>query len=405
VEKPIIKHELEIAYGSRYGLEEAAALLEVLKAGAPSCGKKVKEFEDAFAAYCGTRYALAVTSATTGLTLAGIAAGVGPGTEVIVTPISWIASASAFSTLGADLVFCDVDPRTLNLDPDRLEPLITERTRAVVPVHLAGQCAAMDRITAIAGKHGVAVIEDCAHNPGGEYLGRKAGSLGSMGVFSFHQQKNMSTLGEGGAVTTDSRELFERALSYRSLCCRIYGGSDKYLPIDEDAYPMGKEYWRLQFDDFGYNFRMTDAQAAVGIEQLKKLDAHNAKRIELGEALTHKLEGVPGITLPWVDPKGKHVYHFYVIQLTDEHPMNKAEFMWTLYTQKGIKAWNHYMPIHLSEPYRKQGHREGECPVAEKLHDYYVSLPIHPRLTDEALDYLASTVAELSREPVRGGGR
>jgi perosamine synthetase len=403
VEKPTVKHELEIAYGSRYGLEEAAALMEVLKAGAPSCGKKVKQFEEAFAAYCGTRYALAVTSATTGLTLAGIAAGVGPGTEVIVTPISWIASASAFSILGAELVFCDVDPRTLNLDPEKLAPLITKRTRAVVPVHLAGQCAAMDRITEVAGEHGVAVIEDCAHNPGGEYLGRRAGSMGTMGVFSFHQQKNMSTLGEGGAVTTDSREVFERVLSYRSLCCRIYGGSDKYLPIDEEKHPMGHEYWRLQFDDFGYNFRMTDAQAAVGIEQLKKLDVHNARRIELGEELTRKLEGVPGIELPWVDPKGKHVYHFYVIRLTDQHPMKKADFMWALYTQKGIKAWNHYMPIHLSEPYRRQGHKEGECPVAERLHDYYVSLPIHPRLTQAALDYMASCVAELSRSPVKGG--
>jgi len=396
MEKPKIKHELEIAYGSVYGPEEEAALLEVLRAGAPSCGRKVKAFEDAFAAYCGTRYALAVTSATTALSLAGIAVGVGPGTEVITTPISWVATAMAFSVLGAQVVFCDVDPRTLNLDPERLEPLITERTRAIVPVHLAGQCAAMDRIMEVAEKHGVAVIEDCAHNPGGEYLGRRAGSLGSMGTFSFHQQKNLGTLGEGGAITTDSRELFERALSYRSLCCRIYGGSDKYLPIDETRFPMGHEYWRLQFDDFGYNFRMTDAQAAVGIEQLKKLDGHNAKRIELAEKLTDRLRGVPGIELPWVDPKGKHVFHFYVLQLTDEHPLGKTEMMWRLYTQKGIKAWNHYMPIHLSEPYLRQGHREGECPVAERRHDYFLSLPIHPRLTDEALDYMAGCVAELS---------
>jgi perosamine synthetase len=243
----------------------------------------------------------------------------------------------------------------------------------------------------------VAVIEDCAHTPGAEYLGRKAGSLGTLGVFSFHQQKNMCTLGEGGMVTTDSRELYERVLSYRSLCCRIYGGSDKYLPIDEKKHPMGKEFWRLQFDDIGYNFRMIDAQAAVGLEQLKKLDRFNAKRVELAASLTEKLRGVPGIVLPWVDPKGRHIFHFYVLQLTDQHPLSKAEFMWELYTKKGIKPWNHYMPIHLSEPYRAQGHREGECPVAEKAHDYFVSLPIHPRLTEEALDYMAGCVAELSR--------
>ena len=395
--KPTIKYELEISHGSIYGQEEAAALLEVLKERAPSCGKKVKQFEDAFAAYCGVRYALTCTSATTGLTLAGIAAGVGPGTEVITTPISWISTAGAFSALGADLKFCDVDPRTLNLDPDKLEALISPRTKAIVPVHLAGQCCAMDRIMKIAGKHGVVVIEDCAHTPGAEYLGRKAGALGNLGVFSFHQQKNMCTLGEGGMVTTDSRELYEKVLSYRSLCCRIYGGSDKYLPIDEAKHPMGKEYWRLQFDDLGYNFRMIDAQAAVGIEQLKKLDGFNAKRSELAARLTEKLRGVPGIVLPWVDPKGKHIFHFYLLQLKDKHPLKKADFMWELYTNKGIKAWNHYMPIHLSGPYRARGHREGECPVAEKAHDYFLSLPIHPRLTEEAIDYLAASVAELSR--------
>ena len=395
--KPTIKYELEISHGSIYGQEEAAALLEVLKSSAPSCGKKVKQFEDAFAAYCGVRYALTCTSATTGLTLAGIAAGVGPGTEVITTPLSWISTAGAFSALGADLKFCDVDLRTLNLDPDKLEALINPRTKAIVPVHLAGQCCAMDRIMKIAGKHGVAVIEDCAHTPGAEYLGRKAGALGNLGVFSFHQQKNMCTLGEGGMVTTDSRELYEKVLSYRSLCCRIYGGSDKYLPIDEKQHPMGKEYWRLQFDDLGYNFRMIDAQAAVGIEQLKKLDGFNAKRSELAARLTEKLRGVPGIVLPWVDPKGKHIFHFYFILLTDKHPLKKAEFMWELYTNKGIKVWNHYMPIHLSGPYRVRGHKEGECPVAEKAHDYFLSLPIHPRLTEEAIDYLAASVAELGR--------
>jgi dTDP-4-amino-4,6-dideoxygalactose transaminase len=218
-----------------------------------------------------------------------------------------------------------------------------------------------------------------------------------MGVFSFHQQKNMSTLGEGGMVTTDSRALYEKALSYRSLCCRVYGGSDKYLPIDEAKHPMGREYWRLEFDDVGYNFRMIDAQAAVGMEQLRKLDGFNARRVELAARLTGKLRGVPGIVLPWADPKGTHVFHFYVIQLTDEHPRSKADLMWELYVNKGIKAWNHYMPIHLTEPYRARGHREGECPVAEEAHGRFLSLPIHPRLTEEAIDYMAECVAELSR--------
>ncbi|MCJ7737175.1 MAG: DegT/DnrJ/EryC1/StrS family aminotransferase [Anaerolineae bacterium] len=394
---PEVKYELAVAYGTTYGFEETLAVVESLKNLAPSCGKKVKQFEDDFAAYCGTQYALAVTSATTGLSLAGIAAGVGAGDEVITTPISWIATAMAFSTLGASIVFCDVDPRTLNLDPDRLEEKITSRTKAIVPVHLYGQCCEMDRIREIAEKHGVVVIEDCAHNPGGEYLGQRSGSLGDMGVFSFHQQKNLSTLGEGGMLTTDSQELFDRALSYRSLCCRTYGGSSKYLPIDEEAHPMGKEYWKLYFDDMGYNFRMTDIQAAVGIEQLKKLERHNAVRIELAHRLAEQLDGVRGLTLPYEDPRGKHVYHIYVVQVEDDFAMSKQDFMWDLYTEKGIKAWSHYMPIHLTDPYMAQGHHEGECPVAEAAHRKYVSLPIHPRLTNEAIDYMALCIRELAK--------
>ena len=397
MEKPEIRYELEVAHGSEYGYEEAIALIETLQQLAPSCGQKVKQFENEFAGYCGTEYALAVTSATTGLTLAGIAVGIQPGDEVITTPISWVATAMAFSALGAKIVFCDVDPRTLNLDPHKLPGLITDKTKAIVPVHLFGQCCAMDQINEIAAQHGVVVIEDAAHNPGGKYQGVKSGALGDMGVFSFHQQKNMSTLGEGGMLTTNSRELYERALSYRSLTCRTYGGSDKYLPIDEEQHPMGKEYWQLYFDDIGFNYRMTDAQAAVGIEQLKKLDSHNAKRIEQAHHLTERLKGTPGIRLPYEDPAGKHVYHIYMIQLEKKHPMGKSDFMWELYTQKGIKAWSHYMLIHLTDPYRSQGHRVGECPIAEEVVTRHVTLPIHPRLTHEAIDYMADCIIDLSK--------
>ncbi len=306
MEKPKIKFELEISHGSIYGPEEEAALLEVLRASAPSCGKKVKQFEQAFAAYCGVRYALSCTSATTGLTLAGIAAGVGAGQR-------GDHHAHQLDRHGQRLLGPGGQAGVLRRGPAHAEPgpgqaggaHHARAPRPSCPCTWPGQCCGMDRITAIARKHGVAVIEDCAHTPGAEYLGRKAGALGDLGVFSFHQQKNMCTLGEGGMVTTDSRELFERVLSYRSLCCRIYGGSDKYLPIDEAKYPMGKEYWRLQFDDVGYNFRMTDAQAAVGIEQLKKLDGFNARRIQLAARLTEKLRGIPGHRAALGGPEGQ----------------------------------------------------------------------------------------------------
>jgi perosamine synthetase len=394
--KPNVKYELEAAFGNIYGNEEAAALNEVLKNNAPSCGKMVKQFEEEFARYCGVPYALAVTNATSGLMLAGIAAGIKPGDEVITTPTTWVSTAMAFSTLGAKMVFCDVDARTLNLDAKKLEAKITPRTKVIVPVHLYGQCCEMDAIMRVAEKHNLIVVEDCAHNPGGEYNGRKSGSLGHIGVFSFHQQKNMSTLGEGGMVTTSSKEFYERVLSFRSLCCRSYDPKGKYLPVDENKYPMNDEYWRLFFDDFGYNFRMTDAQGAVGLEQLKKLDGFNARRINIATLLNEKLQGIRGLTLPYVDPRGKHVFHLYVIQLESEFPLGKRDFMWTLYSEMGIKPWSNYMPVHLTDPYKREGHQEGECPVAEEAYKKYVSLPIHPRMTDEAVDYLADSVRKLS---------
>lgn len=396
MKKPQVRHELEIKFGNEYGPEEEAAAIETIRAGAPSCGKKVKEFEVAFADYCGTAYALTCTSATTGLTLAGVAAGVGPGTEVITTPISWIATAMAYSTLGAEVRFCDVDARTLNMDPDTIEPLITEKTRAIVPVHLAGQCCEMDRIMEIADRHNLVVIEDCAHAPGAEWKGVRAGNLGHIGVFSFHQQKNMATLGEGGMVTTNRRDLYEAVLSYRSLCCRIYGGSDKYLPIDEERYPMNKAYWMLQFDDVGYNMRMTDIQAAVGLVQLSKVDRFNAERRRISAVLDEQLADVSAVSIPYIDERCIPTRHLYPIQLAPDHPLGKRDFMWEMYYSHGIKAWNHYMPMHLTRPYRERGHAAGECPVAERAHEYYVTLPIHPRLTDEALEYMSSCVRTLS---------
>lgn len=398
MKKPEVKYDLQIAHGSRYDFEDMKAISEVMMENAPSCGKRVKEFEEKFADYCGTTYALAVSNATSGLTLAGIAAGIEPGDEVISTPISWVSSSSSFSVLGAKLVFCDVDPNTLNLDPEKLEDLITPNTKAIIPVHLYGQCCDMDKIMQIANKHHITVIEDCAHAPGAEYKGKKAGNLGHMGVFSFHQQKNMTTLGEGGMVTTNNQQLFERLLSYRSLCCRSYDPKGKYLPVDEKKHPMNKEYWKLFFDDFGYNFRMTDIQAAVGTVQLNKLDNNNQRRIDLAGRLSDKLGNLQRIQLPYVIPDVKHVYHIYLILLNDTFPLAKRAFMWKLYTEKGIKVWSHYMLIHTMEPYKKQGHREGECPVAENAYNHYVSLPVHPRLTNEAIDYMADSIKEVAEE-------
>jgi|ERR1035437_2408526 dTDP-4-amino-4,6-dideoxygalactose transaminase len=389
-------HELEFGHGSRYGAEEQEALLEVLHANAPSCGPKVKRFEEEFAKYCGTDYALAVTSGTTGLQLAMIAAGVKPGDEVITTPVSWISTANAAAVLGANVVFADVDPRTLNLDPASVEKKITPRTKAILPVHLYGQCSDMDALNELARPRKICVVEDAAHAAGAEYKGRKAGTLGDIAVFSFHQQKNMVTLGEGGMLTTSDKSLYERMLSYRSLCCLTYDTKGKYLPIDEIAHPMGKRYWYQDFDEIGFNYRMTDAQGAVGLVQLRKLDSFNARRIEIANQYADGLQGIQGLILPFVAPGNKHVFHIFNVLLDHSFSRTKEDFMWDMYTRKQIKVWSHYMPIHLTTAYRKLGHHPGECPIAEKLFEQYVSIPIHPRMADEVVQYVIESVRELA---------
>jgi dTDP-4-amino-4,6-dideoxygalactose transaminase len=393
---PKARFELEFSHGSTYGEEENAAVLEVMKASAPSCGAKVQQFEHEFAAYCGTEYGLAVSSATAGLHLALIAAGVRAGDEVITTPISWISTANAAAALGAKVVFADVDPHTLNLDPASLARKITDRTKVILPVHLYGQCCDMDDLNALARPRGIVIVEDAAHAAGAEYKGRKSGSLGDIGVFSFHQQKNMVTLGEGGMITTRNKAFFESMLSHRSLCCRTYDPKGKYLPIDEKVNPMGKRYWHLEFDGIGFNYRMTEVQAAVGLIQLRKLDSLNARRIEIAKKFTDGLREIKGLRLPDVPPHIKHVFHVYLLLVEPEFRVSKEDFMWDLYTGKQIKVWSHYMPIHLTQIYRSLGHGEGECPVAEAQFERYVSIPIHPRLTEESVQYVINSIRELA---------
>jgi perosamine synthetase len=393
---PKARFELEFSHGSVYGKEEEIAVLEALAANAASSGPKVQQFEKEFAAYCGARYGLAVTSATAGLSLALIAAGVGPGDEVITTPISWISTANAAAALGAKVVFADVDPVNLNLSPDSVAGKITSRTKVILPVHLYGQCCDMDALNALARPRGIVIVEDAAHAPGAEYKGHKAGSLGDIAVFSFHQQKNMVTLGEGGMITTSNKQFYESMLSHRSLCCRTYDPKGKYLPIDETVQPMGKRYWHLEFDGIGFNYRMTEIQAAVGLAQLQKLDSLNARRIEIARKYSEGLGNIKGLRLPSEPQSGKHVFHIYLLLLEQDFKLSKEDFLWCLYTSKQIKAWSHYMPIHLTSIYRSLGHEEGECPVAESLFERYVSIPIHPRMTEESVQYVIDSIRDLA---------
>ncbi len=395
---PKIQHGLEIKFGSEYGPEEEQAAIEVIRHGAPTSGEACIQFEKDFAEYCGSKYARAVANGTAALFLSMVGLGIKPGDRVITTPMTWIATAAAPATLGAEIDFVDIDPHTYNLDPNQLAAAITQQTKAIIPVHLYGQCCDMDPILEIANQHGIAVVEDACQAIGSEYKTRKAGSMGIAGCFSFHEQKNMSTLGEGGIIVSNDSDLYERIALYRSHCTRVHGNSTKYCRLDEAKFPVGKTFWWQDFEDVGYNFRMTDIQAAVGIVQLKKLDKLNQARIHNAAYLTAALSHVPGLSLPTVMPAYKHNYHLYPVMIdSDRFGINKVDFVHAMLYEHGIKVGTHYNPLNWSTAFQKRGYQRGQFPNAEKVGESLVTLPINPRQTQEALDYLIDSIRALAK--------
>jgi perosamine synthetase len=391
-----IKFDLEIKFGTQYGKEEEEAVLKVLRNNAPTSGNECISFEKSYAAYSGAKHARVVSNGSSALFLSMIGIGIKPGDRVLTTPITWIATAAAPVTAGAEVDFVDIDLETYNIDVNLIEEHVTPNTKAIIPVHLYGQPCDMDEIMALSIKHNFAVVEDAAHAIGAEYKGRKVGGFGATGCFSFHEQKNISTLGEGGIVLTNDDAMFEKISLYRSHCTRVHGNSTKYCKLDEEKFPIGKKFWWQDFDDCGYNFRMTDIQAAVGIEQLKKVDMLNQRRIDNAAYLTNGLKDVPGLTLPKVRSYNKHVFHLYPIMIdSKEFGMNKEDFIYDLLYKFGIKAGFHYIPLHYSTAFKNRGFKKGQFPNAEKLGEQLVTLPINPRQTEEALAYLVQSIKDL----------
>ncbi len=388
-----IKFDLEIKFGTQYGKEEEEAVLKVLRNNAPTSGDECIAFEKMYAEYSGAKYARVCSNGTTALFLSMIGIGIKPGDRVLTSPVTWIATAAAPATLGAEVDFVDIDPITYNLDANQLEDKLTPNTKAVLPVHLYGQACEMDEIMALSLKHNFSVVEDAAHAIGAEYKGRKVGTIGATGCFSFHEQKNISTLGEGGIILTNDKEIYERISLYRSHCTRVHGNSTKYCKLDEEQFPVGKKFWWQDFDDCGYNFRMTDIQAAVGIEQLKKVDMLNQRRIDNAAFMTENLKEVPGLTLPTVLPHNKHVFHLYPVMVDPkEFGMTKEDLIYDLLHKYGIKVGFHYIPLHYSTAFKNRGFKKGQFPNAEKLGDQLITLPINPRQTPEALEYLVKSI-------------
>ena len=353
------------------GEEEIENVVEVLKSGMIAQGPKVAEFEEKFAEWVGAEYGIAVNSGTAALHTALLACGIGEGDEVITTPFTFIASGNSIVYTGAEPVFADIDLKTYTLNPDAIEDLITENTKAILPVQLYGQSSNMDKINEIAEKYGLIVIEDAAQAHGATCNGKKVGSMGDMACFSFYPTKNMTT-SEGGIITTDDEDLAEQARIFRA-----HGASVRY-----------------HHNAIGYNFRMTDISAAIGLAQLNKIDEFNDKRIANAAYLNEGLKDVDGIVTPYCAYDSKHVYHQYTIRVEKGDRDDWVDII----NDCGVGTGIHYpIPLYNQPIYRALGF-EGDCPNAELAADNVISLPVHPSLIKEDLDLVIEAVKTASNE-------
>ena len=343
------------------------AIGEVIESGAFAGGPFVAQFEDEFAAFCGSRHAIGVGNGTDALWLALLACGIGPGDEVITVPNTFMATAEAITYSGASPVFVDVDQRTYTMDPALLEKARTPRTKAVIPVHLFGQVADMDPILSFGRKHGLFVIEDAAQAHGAEYKGRKAGSLGDAGCFSFYPGKNLGAFGEAGAVVTNDDKLQEK------------------IRILRDHGQVRKYYHSM----VGWNCRMDAIQAAVLRIKLRHLEQANHRRRVHASQYDRLFQGLEEVKSPFEAAYGRHVYHIYPIRVRERNEIMR------LLQEKGIGCGIHYpVPIHLQEAYRGLGYGRGAFPVSEQTCAEFISLPMFPELTQTQVKLVVDSVGE-----------
>ncbi len=339
-----------------------AAVGRVLASGLYIGGPEVEGLETEFAGLCGVAHAVAVGSGTDALRFALLAAGIGPGDEVVTSPFSFIAATEAISQAGAQLVLADIDPATFNLDPAAVEKAVTRRTKAIVPVHLYGHPADIDPILDSARRHRLVVIEDACQAHGARYKDRPVGSLGEVGCFSFYPTKNLGAMGEGGIVTTSRADIAARIHRLRD-----HGQSDKYVHAEE-----------------GYNGRLDALQAAILRVKLKRLGAWNERRRSLAERYRSGLRDLAGrgaLTLPAEAPWARHVYHLFAVRVPGPERVRQA------LQARGVATGRHYpLPLHLQPCYAGRGWREGSFPQAEQAAKEVLTLPLYPEMTDGQLD-------------------
>lgn len=361
------------------GTAEEEALIEVLRSGWLTTGPRTKTLEQRFAAYRGCSYGVGVNSCTAALHLSLLCLGVGPGDEVVTSPITFASTANVIVHSGATPVFCDVQGDTLNMDPESLARVITPRTKAIIAVHFAGHPCDMDEIGAIAAKHGVPVIEDAAHAVEAEYRGRPTGSLGVAAAFSFYATKNI-TSGEGGMLTTNDPELAARA-----ALLALHGISrDAWKRYGDDGY----QHWDIV--EPGYKYNMYDLQAALVDAQLDRVDAFWERRRALVDLYDEAFSGSDALRPLQRRGYVKASYHLYVVRVTPAAGLTRDEFLTAVQAQ-GIGLGVHFRAVHLHPYYREAfGFQRGMYPEAEVAGDEVVSLPLYPDLTPRDLTRVVS---------------
>lgn len=388
VNKPAIEGGIpvrteKIYYGHQY-IDDAdiQAVVEVLKSEALTCGPKIKELEDKLCRITGAKYAVVCSNGTAALHIAALAAGVGEGDEVITTPITFAASANCALYCGATPVFADIEPETYNIDPAKVEAAVTQRTRAVVAVDYTGQSVALNPLKQICRKHGLTLIEDGAHVIGTKYEGKANGSIADMTTFSFHPVKTV-TGGEGGAVLTNDEALYRKLLLYRS-----HG-------ITRDTSLMEHEpdgAWYYEQVDLGYNYRITDIQAALIISQLDKLDMFSKRRKEIVARYNEAFGKLEMLFVQKEIPESDTTRHLYILRIVPEKlRIDRRQFFDAL-AAENVCCNVHYIPTYYFPYYEKLGYRRGLCPNAEKLYEEMISLPLYYAMTDEDVEDRKSVV-------------
>ena len=366
------------------GQEEWEALKEPLISGWLTSGPKVREFEQLFAERHGVKHALAVTSATTALHLALVALDIKEGDEVIVPAFTWVSTANVVLYCGAKVVFVDIDPFTFNINPEDLSKRITSKTKAIIPVHLFGLCADMDKIKEIAGN--IPLIEDGACAAGASYKGTPAGGLGTIGCFSFHPRKSVTT-GEGGMITTNDDKLAEIMGMLRN-----HGASIS----EEQRHHGAKPYMLPDFNALGYNYRMTDLQGAVGVVQIKKLDQFINEREKWANFYTKELDSIPWLRTPKHGNDYKHGWQSFVTFVDEfKSPASRNEIM-ELLQQQGISTRPGTHAVHMLNFYKEKFNiQPSDYPGAQAANNYSMSIPLHNRMVAEDFDYVISAIKAL----------